>query len=574
MKKILLTVAGSMLIALATVNAQERSDTTKTKDSSTEYRRSNESGTQAETGTIQGKSGTQGQMSWREEDRETITREDLPEALITTLEGDEYKGWENATIYRNRTNSNYMLVLDDNGAVKTFYFDKEGKAMEFGPMDAEPKDDATDQSAQYTAHDDKDAEARDDSDADSSSGSVSTSGNVSSSGNVTSTDVSTSGNVSNSTGVSGTASTTPTGNGVSVSAQVDQPQWRKEDKLKITTSQIPSGMLITLGDPMYKGWDKSVVYRNKSTNDYMMEITENGTTRTYYFDKSGSPIQSGSMSSQNTSGKTNDQSYNQPKAETGVSVQSGAGNTNVSGKVSTTDKDKSSATYRTENKDSQTQTTTSGAIGTSQVGDDKDAANQTDKNYGLNSASTQEPVQTEQPSVSWRNEDRVVVESRDIPASLRMTLDNDDQYKGWENSTVYQNRTSNDYMVEIRDGSESKSYYFDKEGKVKTDDNEGAGRSGYTNTEQKVKTGNAADSDTESSNRWRTEDRVMITSSEIPESLRSSLSDDKYKGWEKSTIYRNRSTNEYLIEIQDGDNVKTYYFDKNGKAMVLDNDED
>lgn len=509
MKKILLTVAGSMFIALAAVNAQERSDTTKSKDPSSEYRKSSESGTQAETGTLEGKSGTQGQMNWRDEDRESITREDLPEDLVSTLEAEQYKGWESATIYRHKTSSEYMLVLQENGEVKTFYFDKEGKALDYGNVN-DPQ-----QSAQYKTQ----AEGEMEMTEDDSTSNASTSA----------TDVTTSGKGSNATGVTGTESTTPASGAVSVTAQVDQPQWRKEDKVKITTNQIPSPMLITLGDPMYKGWDKSKVYRNKSTNDYMIEITEGKATRTYYFDKSGNAM------------KYNTASQETQPAET-----------------------QSSSSYKKETKQEPVQTTTSGAIGTSQVGDDEDAVNDSD-DYTLNRASTQGPVATEQPSEKWRAEDRVVVTSTDVPASLRVTL-GDDKYKGWENSTIYRNRTNDEYMIEIRDGSNMNVYYFDNEGnqittsgdEVKTDDNEGAGRSGYSSTEQKIKP------------TWRTEDKVVIMATEVPQSLRITLADDKYKGWENSTIYRNRSTNEYLVEIRDGSDVTTYYFDRDGKAIVLD----
>lgn len=65
-----------------------------------------------------------------------------------------------------------------------------------------------------------------------------------------------------------------------------------------------------------------------------------------------------------------------------------------------------------------------------------------------------------------------MVTTDDMPTSLRMTLE-DDQYEGWENSTVYRNRNTNEYMVEIRDGSSSKTYYFDKDGKAKSNSESG-----------------------------------------------------------------------------------------------------
>jgi hypothetical protein len=511
MKKILLTVAGSMFIALATVNAQERSDTTRsrTNEPSDQYRPADkQSGTQAETGTLEGRSGTQGQY-WRDEDRVSITSDQLPEDLLKTLEGDEYKGWENATIYRHKASNDYMLVIQDNGEVKTFYFDQEGKAKTYEGVDDQTmgQDQNQDQNAQYRN--------------DQTSGMT----------------------------------------------QTDQPQWRDEDKVMISTSQIPSAMLITLGDPKYKGWDKSKVYRNKTSNDYMIEISDGTTTRTYYFDQSGNAKEYGSGT-----GNNDDQSYRNENQTSG----------------------------QTQPSDSQQQTTSSGAIGTSQVGDDDDAArDDNDDNYSLNRSSTQGPVQTDQPSQQWRTEDRVVVTSSEIPASLRMTLSGDEKYKGWENSTIYRNRTSNDYMIEVRDGSTSNTYYFDSEGRAKesgtTDDNDDqsslrdndddndvdaekdshdGGRSGYSSTEEKVPTGAKTAGTTGQYSQWRDEDRVMITSSEVPVSLRTTLSDKKYTGWEKSTIYRNKATNEYLVEIRDGSDVKTYYFDKDGKAIVINTEED
>jgi hypothetical protein len=309
MKKIWLTFAGSCLIALATVNAQERSDTTQTQQPSSGYR--TESGTQSETGTINGKSGTQGQYSteWSDQDRETVSREDLPSGLLKTLESDEYKGWENATIYRNKVSDDYMLIIQDNGTAKTFYFDKEGKS-----------------------HSDLNSSGMNSDSSSSGYNSSSTSG--SSSSGTTQSGTSGSGSMNNNS-TSGTSDSGTSGYG-------------------------------TQGSP------------------------------------SGSAGTSGSMNSSSSSGSTSTPS-------TG---------------------------YRTEDS----------SVGTS------------DESVG---------VQTTEPSQSqaWNNEDRVIIVNEDIPANLRVTLQGD-QFKGWENSTIFQNRKTNEYMIEIRDGSNAKVYYFDKEGKI------------------------------------------------------------------------------------------------------------
>lgn len=477
MKKILLTVAGSVLVAFATVQAQERSDTTRstsdttrTDEPSSEYRRT-ESGMQGETGTLEGRSGTQGQ-TWRDEDRVSVTTDELPDDLLKTLESDEYTGWENATIYRHKTSNEFMLVLQDNGEVKTFYFDAQGKALQSNDgmeqgnaMDQQTSEGGQVRSDQYTAHD---------------------------------------------------------------------PQWRDEDKVTITASQIPPAMLITLGDPKYKGWDKSKVYRNKSTGEYMIEIKDGTTTRVWYFDKSGKGISSGSQHTPDQSGAYPDDQMKQQRTD-----------------------------YRT---------------GQGREGEMEE---------------TESPVQTQQPP-QWKTEDRVVVEMGKVPASLRATLSGDERYKGWEKSTIYRNRSSNEYMIEIRDGSTSNTYYFDSEGQAKSDydsddqssyrkddsddkddadDNDG-GRSGYSSTEERIPTGAKTQGTTGNYKTWRDEDKVIVSTGEIPVHLRTTLSDKKYEGWEKSSIYRNRSTNEYLVEIRNGDEVRTYYFDKDGKAIVIGTEED
>ena len=59
-----------------------------------------------------------------------------------------------------------------------------------------------------------------------------------------------------------------------------------------------------------------------------------------------------------------------------------------------------------------------------------------------------------------------VIQSSEVPASLRSTL-GDSQYKGWEsNSTIYRSRNNDQFVVEMRDGNQTKIHRFDKEGKV------------------------------------------------------------------------------------------------------------
>ncbi len=62
-------------------------------------------------------------------------------------------------------------------------------------------------------------------------------------------------------------------------------------------------------------------------------------------------------------------------------------------------------------------------------------------------------------------------------------------------------------------------------------------------------------------------DMTKMQSSEVPASLRSTLQGAEYKGWENGTVYKSKTNDGYLLEVNDGANVKTYRFDKGGKRL-------
>lgn len=80
------------------------------------------------------------------------------------------------------------------------------------------------------------------------------------------------------------------------------------------------------------------------------------------------------------------------------------------------------------------------------------------------STSLQQPTQQRPGSVQLR--DMTTLKSTEIPAALRETLQAP-QYKGWDASTskIYRNQTSDLYVVQIQDGTMTKTYRFDKDGK-------------------------------------------------------------------------------------------------------------
>jgi hypothetical protein len=81
---------------------------------------------------------------------------------------------------------------------------------------------------------------------------------------------------------------------------------------------------------------------------------------------------------------------------------------------------------------------------------------------------TKRPTQGSQPQQQNnqmnQKKDLVKVKTADLPASLRKTLE-DPMYIGWENSTIYRNKTNEEYTVDIMTGNTFKSYRFDKNGR-------------------------------------------------------------------------------------------------------------
>lgn len=64
------------------------------------------------------------------------------------------------------------------------------------------------------------------------------------------------------------------------------------------------------------------------------------------------------------------------------------------------------------------------------------------------------------------------------------------------------------------------------------------------------------------------EDRVLITADQLPVHLKETLQSNQYKGWENSSIYQDRVTGEYALEITNGNaSPRAYRFDKNGKLI-------
>lgn len=77
-----------------------------------------------------------------------------------------------------------------------------------------------------------------------------------------------------------------------------------------------------------------------------------------------------------------------------------------------------------------------------------------------------EKIQKEENS-NGGDADMVKLNAADVPPTLRRALQSV-EYRGWdaETSTIYGSEENDLYVVEIRSGKQTKTFYFDGEGKV------------------------------------------------------------------------------------------------------------
>lgn len=62
-------------------------------------------------------------------------------------------------------------------------------------------------------------------------------------------------------------------------------------------------------------------------------------------------------------------------------------------------------------------------------------------------------------------------------------------------------------------------------------------------------------------------DMMRVEKEQLPDEMVEKLSNPLYKGWESSTIYYNRGTNEYSFDIRSDTEIKNYRFDADGNPV-------
>ena len=67
---------------------------------------------------------------YAQDNRVKIDPSDLPQAIKTALDGDEYTGWEINAAYKNTEKGTYEVELSNGSEKVTQKFDKEGKKID------------------------------------------------------------------------------------------------------------------------------------------------------------------------------------------------------------------------------------------------------------------------------------------------------------------------------------------------------------------------------------------------------------------------------------------------------------
>ena len=78
--------------------------------------------------------------------------------------------------------------------------------------------------------------------------------------------------------------------------------------------------------------------------------------------------------------------------------------------------------------------------------------------YGQTDSLQQNLNNTEQ------KEDRVEIQKDELPAAMKTALNSDAKYKGWEDSPVYYERNTDQYLIHITGENSTQTFRFDKKG--------------------------------------------------------------------------------------------------------------
>lgn len=70
-----------------------------------------------------------------------------------------------------------------------------------------------------------------------------------------------------------------------------RPATYRADEVRVVPKDLPAPIRQTLeSNPQYDGWEKNLIYKNRSGNIYSVEFKEGDRSKVYRFDKAGKPL--------------------------------------------------------------------------------------------------------------------------------------------------------------------------------------------------------------------------------------------------------------------------------------------
>ena len=227
-----------------------------------------------------------------------------------------------------------------------------------------------------------------------------------------------------------------------------------------------------------------------------------------------------------------------------------------------------------------------------------------------------------------RDQAVVVIDVQEVPSNIRQKLDADEKYSGWEKATVYHNTRTGDYVFIPepfrldKEGNEQEMTgdrawgYHNRYGERSQQDQDmsrqnqdmsqqsqdrsqqnqdmssqeqtqnqdrSSSASQDQSDEQQQSSGYRTEQDQQaeqqqqqSSQGYRPDDAqyntanmVEVQEDQVPETLRTTLQESEYEGWKESgKLYRNPSTSEYVLIIDDNSSQeRRYRFDASGERV-------
>lgn len=255
MKRLILSMASSLVISMAAVNAQ---DTTRTQDRP------------------QQEQDDQQQNTYRAEDMTAIDRSEIPEAVVVTLDDPKYEGWEKGVFYLDPVSGLYIIEVEGESELPLQYrFDKSGNVVDDQSAQDEdnqvspprdPNQPEQDQDVQNPSPTDPNRENDTDStmmqqDTDSTMMQQEKSEQQEADAQTQHTDYE------------------------------QQQQYRTDEMVVVEVDDVPVGIVETLKDPKYTGWERKAVFLDPASGEYVVDVEKSGEpARQLRFDRSGQDI--------------------------------------------------------------------------------------------------------------------------------------------------------------------------------------------------------------------------------------------------------------------------------------------